>query len=166
MSLFSTITDFLGGGVVKTITDTVKDYFPPSMSDKEKADLTTRMRDAEYAREKALLSLAVEADKEVTRRAAELEGTAKDLKTIPLIGPLIIFVRGCLRPAFGCFTLYTDWNIFCGAWPINMTTVTGSYTAEGLLVLAMNILVLGFLYGDRTVQNLMPLFTKFMEARK
>jgi hypothetical protein len=166
MSFFSAITDFLGGGIVKSITDTVKEYFPPSMSDKEKADLAARLREVEYAREKALLTLAVEADKEVTRRAAELEGTAKDLKTIPVIGPLIIFVRGCLRPAFGCFTLFTDWSIFSSAWKVNMTTDTGAYTAEGLLVLAMNVLVLGFLFGERTVQNLMPLFTRFMEARK
>ncbi|WP_419787315.1 hypothetical protein [Pseudodesulfovibrio sp.] len=166
MGFLSSITDFFGGGVVKTIADTVKDYFPPSMTDKEKADLSGRIREEELRYERDIMKLAVQADKEVTRRAAELEGTAKDLKTIPVIGPLIIFVRGCLRPAFGCFTLFTDWQIFCGNWRVTMTTDTGSYTAEGLLVLALNILVLGFLFGERTVKNLMPLFTRFMEARK
>lgn len=166
MGFLSSITDFFGGGLVKTISDTVKDYFPPSMSDKEKAELSARIREEEHRYERDIMKLAVEADKEVTRRAAELEGTAKDLKTIPIIGPFIIFIRGCLRPAFGCFTLFTDWQIFCGAWDVKMTTEAGADTAEGLLVLALNILVLGFLFGERTVKNLMPLFTKFMEARK
>ncbi|MBC17034.1 conserved protein of unknown function [Pseudodesulfovibrio profundus] len=166
MGFFAKVTDFLTGGTVSTIVDTVKDYFPPSMSDKEKAELSAKIREAEYQREKGLLELAVEADKEVTRRAAELEGTAKDLKTVPLIGPLVIFLRGCMRPTFGYFTLFVDWQIFSNAWKVKLTLDTGDFTAEGILIIALNILVLGFLFGERTVKNLMPLFTKFMEARK
>ncbi len=167
MSIVSAISGFFGGegGIVGTIADTVKAYFPPSMSDAEKSVLTAQIQKAEFEQERAIMKLAVEADKDVTRRAAQLEGTAKDLKGIPIVGPLIIFVRGCLRPAFGVLTLFTDWQIFCGSWKVIMTTTDGSYTAEGALILALNILVLGFLFGERTVKNLMPLFTQFMQAR-
>ncbi|MBI9080272.1 MAG: hypothetical protein JEY79_11105 [Pseudodesulfovibrio sp.] len=165
MGFVSKVADFFGGGVVKTIADTVKGYFPPSMSDKEKSELSARISKAEHEHERALMALAVKADQEVTKRAAALEGTAKDLKSIPIIGPIIIFIRGCLRPSFGVFTLFTDWQIFSGSWSVKMTTATGSYTAEGALILALNILVLGFLFGERTVKNLMPLFTRLMEVR-
>ncbi len=167
MGFLSAITGFFGGekGLMGTIADTVKDYFPPSMSDKEKAEMTARIREVEFKREKALMELAVEADKEVTRRAAQLEGTANDLKSLPVVGRFIIFARGCLRPFFGYFTLFVDWMIFSNAWKVKLTTPTGTFTAEGILVIALNILVLGFLFGERTVKNLMPLFTKFMETR-
>ncbi|BCS89967.1 hypothetical protein [Pseudodesulfovibrio sediminis] len=167
MSFLSAVTGFFTGekGLVGTITDTVKAYFPPSMSDKEKAELAARISEAEHKQEKALMALAVDADKEVTRRAAELEGTAKDLASLPVVGRFIIFARGCLRPLFGYFTLFVDWQIFSNSWDVSMTTLTGEFTAEGILIIVLNILVLGFLFGERTVKNLMPLFTKFMETR-
>lgn len=167
MGFLSAITGFFSGekGLVGTIADTVKDYFPPSMTDKEKAEITARIREAEFEREKALMKLAVDADKEVTRRAAQLEGTAKDLTSLPVVGRFIIFARGCLRPFFGYFTLFVNWQIFSNAWKVKMTIPSGEFTAEGILIIVLNILVLGFLFGERTVKNLMPLFTKFMETR-
>ncbi|GFM37733.1 hypothetical protein [Desulfovibrio psychrotolerans] len=164
MSFVSKIADFFSGGIVSTIADTVKDYFPPSMSEGEKAALATRIREAEHRREVQLMQLAVEADKEVTRRAAELEGTAADLKTLPVVGRLIIFVRGCQRPLWGLFTMYMDWQVFSGGWQIELSAEHG-WTPHGLAFWTVNLLVLGFLFGERTVRNLLPLVTQFMGTR-
>lgn len=165
MSFFSKVADFFTDGVVGTIVDAVKDYFPPSMSESEKAALKVAMMQFEHNREKELLALAAEADKEVTRRAVALEGSASDLKALPVVGRFIIFIRGCQRPLWGCFTFLLDYNIFCGKWNVPMTAPDDSHTAQGLLVIAINVLVLGFLFGERTVKNLMPLFTRYMQAR-
>lgn len=165
MSFASTIADFFGGGIVSTIADTVKDYFPPSMSDKEKAELTARIRETEHRREVQLMHLANEADREVTRRAAELEGTAADLQTLPVVGRIILFIRGCQRPTWGIFTMYMDWSVFSGAWNIQLSAEQGGWTPHGLAFWTINLLVLGFLFGERTVKNLLPLVTQFMATR-
>lgn len=164
MGFVKAIADFFGGGIVSSITDTVKEYFPPSMSGAEKAELAERIRAAEHRRELALLKLANEADKEVTRRAAELEGTAADLKTLPVVGRIIIFVRGCQRPMWGLFTMYLDWQVFSGAWRVQLSAENG-WTPHGLAFWTVNLLVLGFLFGERTVKNLLPLVSQFMATR-
>jgi len=165
MSFVSKIMDFFGGGIVSTITDTVKEYFPPSMSEAEKAELAARIREAEHKREVQLMELAVEADKEVTRRAAELEGTAADLKALPVVGSFIIFIRGCQRPLWGVFTMYLDWQVFSGGWQVQLSAEQGGWTPHGLAFWSVNLLVLGFLFGERTVKNLLPLVTQFMATR-
>ena len=47
MSIVSAISGFFGGegGIVGTIADTVKAYFPPSMSDAEKSVLTAQIQE-------------------------------------------------------------------------------------------------------------------------
>ncbi|XPV75189.1 MAG: hypothetical protein ACNI27_11150 [Desulfovibrio sp.] len=145
------------GGVLGTIADTVKDYFPPNMSEAEKAKLEMQIRDAAHKKEKELMELAAQADAEVTRRAALLEGSAEDLKSLPFVGRIIIFMRGCQRPVWGFAALYMDWMWFT-EWA-NLTD------RQEIALIAINILVLGFLFGERTVKNLMPLFTKLLEAK-
>lgn len=157
MSLFGKIADFLGGGVVQTIADTVKDYFPPSMSDTEKAQLETVIREQEYRRERELLALAMEADREVTERAAQLEGTASDLASLPFIGRIILFLRGCQRPLWGFAALWMDWMWFT-AWHLTERQETA--------LIVINVLVLGFLFGERTVKNLQPLLVEVFGGRR
>lgn len=164
MGFASAVADFFGGGIVSTITDTVKAYFPPSMSEVEKSELAARIREAEHKREIELMQLANEADREVTNRAAELEGTASDLKSLPFVGSIIIFIRGCQRPMWGLFTMYMDWKVFSGGWNIQLSAENG-WTPHGLAFWTVNLLVLGFLFGERTVKNLLPLVTQFMATR-
>ena len=151
MNIFTTITDFLAGGTVKTIVDTVKDYFPPSMTDKEKAELTMAISNAEHIKEKELLTLANEADKEFNTRVKEMEGTANDLKAIPIFGSIIIFLRGTQRPIWGFFTLYADYMTFAKQW-----NISDDPQMQTMLTI-VNVLVLGFLFGERAVKNVMPL---------
>lgn len=160
MGLFTKIADFLGGSTVKTIADTVKAYFPPSMSEKEKAELGAEIARAEYAREIKLLSLANAADEEFNKRMRDMEGTAADLKAVPIVGHIIIFARGCQRPAFGIFTLIMDYQVMSGGWSIELQS------PKGIAFVVINILVLTFLFGERAIKNVMPLILDFFFAKK
>lgn len=157
MGFFDAVSNFFGGGVVKTIADTVKDYFPPDMSEAEKAKLSAKITEAEHRRERELMALAMEADKEVTRRAAQLEGTAKDLTALPFVGRLVIFLRGCQRPVWGFAALYMDWLWF-SQWSLTDKQETA--------LIVINMLVLGFLFGERTVKNLQPLLVEIFGGKR
>ncbi len=164
MSLFGKLVDSLGGSVVSAVADTVKAYFPPSMSDKEKAELEMAIREAENKANLERLKLAHQADAEFNQRIKDLEGTASDLKALPVVGPLMLFLRGCQRPAWGIGTLWIDFQVFSGAWDVNLKTDQG-WTPEGLALVIVNLLVLGFLFGERAVANVMPLVTQYMAAK-
>ncbi|GAF99737.1 unnamed protein product, partial [marine sediment metagenome] len=152
-SILTKITDFLGGGTVGAIAGVVKDYFPPSMSDKEKADLSLRITEAENAKDLKTMALVNEAQAEFNRRIVDLEGSAADLKAIPVIGHILILLRGAQRPIWGLFTLYADYQAWSSVW-----TLTEKQEA---MLLAVNILVLGFLFGERAVKNVMPFVVQF-----
>jgi hypothetical protein len=160
MSLFQKVTDFLAGGTVKTIVETVKDYFPPSMSEKEKAELSLVISNAEHQKEKELLQMANEADREFNDRIKAMEGTAADLKSIPIFGTIIIFLRGTQRPLWGFFTLYADYMMLSKSWG---TTEDPQLKA---MLIVVNVLVLSFLFGERAVKNVMPFIMEFFGAKK
>lgn len=160
MGLTDKVLDFFGGGAVSTIASTVKSYFPPSMSDAEQAELQLRIEKAEAEKQRELLKLANEADREFNDRMKAMEGTASDLLALPVIGRLIIFARGAQRPTWGFATLYLDYKVFSGAWAI---------TADPQLKTAfivINLLVLGFLFGERAIKNLMPFITAYLGKAK
>lgn len=160
MNIFTTITDFLAGGTVKTVLDTVKDYFPPSMSDKEKAEMSLIISNAEHQKEKEILVLVNEADKEFNQRLRDLEGTASDLKSIPFFGTIVIFLRGVQRPIWGFFTLYADFMALSKTW-----NITDDPQLKAMLIV-VNVLVLGFLFGERAIKNLMPFIAQMFGGKK
>lgn len=153
MNFLTKIADFLGGGAIKTLATTVKEYFPPSMSDKEQAELSMRIAEAENAKNLKTMVLVNEAQAEFNKQIVELEGSAADLKTIPIIGHILILLRGAQRPIWGLFTLYADYQAWSSTW-----TLTEKQEA---MLLAVNILVLGFLFGERCVRNVMPFIIQF-----
>lgn len=152
------MADFFAGGLGSSIVDTVKDYFPPSMSDAEKADLSFRINEAANKQANEAAKLANEADTEFNQRIKDLEGTANDLKSIPVIGPIVIFLRGCQRPVWGYSTLYMDYMVFSDEW------TSLSETQESALWI-INLLVLGFLFGERAIKNLMPLIERLIKIK-
>lgn len=153
MGLTAKIMDILGGSVVGSIASTIKAYFPPSMSDKEKSELSLKISEAESRKDLAVLDAVNQATTEFNSRIKEMEGTASDLKTIPIVGSIVIFLRGVQRPAWGFFTLYADYQVFAGNW-------TPSDKQDNML-LAINLLVLGFLFGERAVKNVLPLIMAY-----
>ena len=152
MGLLSKITDFVSGGLFGEIKDTVMSYFPPDMSPKDKAE-------AELKLQQMLNNKAMEANKILNEAATQLddrireqEGTAKDLKSIPVIGTIIIFLRGVQRPMWGYATLVMDYKWFFEDHTFNEQQQTA--------MIVINMLVLGFLFGERTIKNLEPLILK------
>ena len=158
MSIFTKIVDFASGGIGGKIIDGIKDYFPPSMSDAEKSQLELEMTKVAHTQEIELLGLANDADREFNNRVTEMEGTAADLKSIPIIGPILILLRGLQRPVWGFATLWLDLKVFGGAW------VIAEASPLGPAFIAINILVLGFLFGERAIKNVMPFLTTFFGA--
>lgn len=158
MGVLSKLMNLLSGGFSSKIVDTVRDYFPPSMSDKEKREFELKLMEISQAQEIELLKAANTAEAEFNQRIKDLEGTAADLKQIPILGSIILFMRGCQRPIFGVFTLIMDYLVFSGAWIIEKDSRLES------AFFAINLLVLGFLFGERAVKNVMPLFDKYIKG--
>lgn len=154
MNFLKKVGDFITGGVFGEIKDTVMSYFPPDMNPKEKAEAELKIQEFLFSKEKEANRVLAEASASLDKRIAEQEGTASDLKSIPIIGTIIIFLRGLQRPVWGFATLYMDQQWFFGG---NGTVFTEQQQTAMILI---NMLVLGFLFGERTIKNLEPLIIK------
>lgn len=158
MSFLTKVGDFFTGGLGTKIIDKVSDYFPPSMSEKEKAELTERITNAANEQANEAARILNEETAEFNQRIKDLEGTAKDLKSIPVFGAVVIFLRGCQRPVWGYSTLFMDLMVFSDKWN------TLSETQESALWV-INLLVLGFLFGERAIKNIMPLIERLIKIK-
>lgn len=152
MSFLSKVTDVLGGSLFGSVKELITEYFPPDMTPQQKAELQSRIDELEFKKRMAILEAAADAEKTLNMRIAEQEGTAKDLKQLPVIGRVVLFLRGLQRPLWGFFTMYLDFKWF---------TENPAHTEQQQTALiVINLLVLGFLFGERTVKNLEPLIIK------
>lgn len=130
--------------------DFINKRWPPNMSEADRKQMELLFSEALHNQEMELTAAQREDEKLFNERTIALEGTAKDLKTIPYIGGFIIFLRGAFRPAFSYMTGYIDWIYF--------TTNTTTWTQQQeTLLLVMNLLVLIFFFGERALKNVMPL---------
>lgn len=134
------------------IVSTVKQYFPPTMTETEKKELENKLQIA-------LMSKSMEVESEFNQRIKDMEGTTSDLKSLPVIGRLIIFLRGCLRPAFGFSTLIWDYQIFSGAWQLQDEITKNAF-------FLINALVLVFLFGERAFKNIAPIISNYFKSGK
>ena len=142
------------GGFGQKLVDAVKDYFPPNMSDAEKREFELKLLEATHRQEIELIQATNTAEAEFNARIRDLEGTASDLAKMPILGPVMLFLRGCQRPVFGIFTLLMDYLVFSGGWSIPEDSRLEA------AFFAINLLVLGFLFGERAVRNVLPLMEK------
>lgn len=157
MSIFKKLLDGVTGGFVSTAVDTFKDYFPPDMSAEQIEDLELRTKKLQSDIQQQMDNASNIAEELLTNRISQLEGTASDLKSVPFVGPMVLFLRGLQRPLWGYATLFMDYMWF-SEWP----TLTSKQESA---LMAINILVLGFLFGERAIKNVMPLITKLFEAK-
>ena len=158
-NLLAKAADFFSGGLGSAIVDGVKSYFPPSMSDQEKAELSERINREANIQANEAARIVNEERAEFNQRIQDMEGTASDLKSIPFFGPIVIFLRGCQRPVWGYATLYMDFMVFSGRWK-----ALSEMQESALWVI--NLLVLGFLFGERAVKNIMPLVAQYFKGGK
>ena len=156
--IWTGLTGSTGGGLIDKALDTVKDYFPPDMSPSQKAELEYKLKQMGLEADLALREADNQSEQLLNQRIAEYEGTAKDLKALPIVGPIMIFLRGLQRPAWGIAAMWMDYQWFA-VW-------SDLSEQQELALVMINLLVLGFLFGERAIKNLAPIIKQFMEARK
>jgi hypothetical protein len=158
MGILEKIGGLLGGGLGTKIAEIVGNR----IEDKGKQqlaqlELEKAIGDREHELQMAELAADAEAQKEFSERTQAMEGTAADLKVVPYVGAFVIFLRGAFRPLFAYFTAYLDWLYFYQTTPWS--------DKQQALVYAVNMLVLGFFFGERALKNVLPLVAKVFEAK-
>lgn len=159
MAIFDKLADLFGGGLVTSVLDTVKSYLPPGMTPQEESALKLEIERMAFEKQKQADAMLADAERQVTERISLLEGTATDLRAIPIVGPLMLFMRGIQRPVWGFAVLYADMMWFSGKWGQMSTQQESS-------LWVINLLVLGFLFGERAVANLAPIISEVMASRR
>ncbi len=152
MKIISALSKVINTNVFSEIKDLVTTYYPPSMSEQQKADLDIKVKALVDAKERQFHIDLNESMRLLDDRINQQEGTAQDLKSLPVIGRSILFLRGCQRPVWGFATLYFDYKWFFGGYDFDEQQQTG--------MILINFLVLGFLFGERTLKNLEPLILR------
>jgi hypothetical protein len=158
MSLLDSLADVATGGLGRTILDGIKAYFPPDMTPEQKAQLALAAQNIELQKSIEFNKAQQEAEKNINDRIAMYEGSASDLKSIPYIGAVMLLLRGAQRPVWGFATLYLDYGVFSGLWSLSDPTISNAFWV-------INFLVLGFLFGERAVTNIMPFITEMIKAK-
>jgi len=74
----------------------------------------------------------------------QYEGSMKDYKDIPIIGPIVLLFRGLIRPSFTCLVGYLDYIFITG---------TNFTQPQAELIKAMTLITLFFWFGERAVKN-------------
>jgi hypothetical protein len=172
MSIFEKLIDFVSGGVGGKIVESVAAHFPPSMSEKDREQMKLVVAQASRQYELELLKIAQQEQEAFNSRVKDLEGTAADLKSSGWPGRIILFLRGAQRPIWGFAVLFMDFMVFSGQWKlvgttgvkdatgaIQMTSAFSNFDLQSAFWI-INFLVLGFLFGERAMRNVMPFFQK------
>ena len=158
MSILEKIGGFLGGGLGTSIAQTVQAVAEGKTTvELAKLQIEKDVGDRENALKIAEIQADTEAQKEFSDRTRDMEGTAADLKSVPYVGAVVLFLRGAFRPLFAYFTAYLDWLYFYQTMPWT--------EKQQALVYAVNMLVLGFFFGERALKNVLPLVAKVFEAK-
>ena len=157
MSVFAKITEVLGGSLFKEVKEVAMAYWPPEASLEKKMELQAKLAEIELAKAHQIDQAMADAERLLTERIAMTEGSAQDLRAIPIVGPVVLFMRGLQRPIWGYATLYGDAMWFMGRWPLSQQQESALWV--------INFLVLGFLFGERAVQNLAPLIADVMNRK-
>lgn len=154
MNFLSGLADTLTGGLASSVYQAVKDYFPPDMTPEQKAAIEIELQKIELEKAKSVNDAISSAERSLNDRISMHEGTAKDLMALPFIGRVVIFARGCQRPMWGFATMYCDFQWLSGAWS-NLSE------QQEATLWVINLLVLGFLFGERAVQNVTPIVARY-----
>ncbi|MBR8537649.1 hypothetical protein KDU71_18915 [Carboxylicivirga sediminis] len=129
-------------------------------SDAEKEKMKRLLSEAIYEQELEDQLKECEAKEELLERIRELEGTTADLKQFGWWGRFIRFLRGAQRPLWGFAVLFIDLMVFFDCIIIH----DGSNLEFVFNVI--NFLVLGFLFGERALKNVIPLVSQMNASRR
>lgn len=149
------ITGALPDVVGRVIDEVLPDKESPEAKE-QKARLELELTKAVHAHELAILQAANDADQEFNRRTESLEGTAKDLILLGVVGKVILAVRSAIRPGITICTCIWDWMVFSGKWAT-------PYSTE--LFFLLNGVVVCFWFGERAIANAAPALGQFVKHR-
>lgn len=157
MKWLKTLLGGEGGGLIGKGLEFINERWPPDMSEEQRKQMEIVVKDMLHKQEMEIREAAAQDEALFNERTIALEGTAKDLAAIPFIGSIVIFLRGAFRPLFAYFTLYADYIYLIEgmSWTERQET----------LLLAINLLVLVFFFGERAMKNVMPLIVKVFAAK-
>jgi hypothetical protein len=136
------------------ITKEILATLPTTVTDDQKKEITPKL---EQIIERKVCDLKVartDVECEVKDKIEKLAQTTKDLEKVPFFGGIGLFLRGMQRPIWGFSLLYIDLKVLSGGW----TLPANSQTESAFWLL--NLLILGFLFGERAVRNVMPMINK------
>ena len=159
MGILDGVIETLTGGLGGKIVDVVSAHFPPDMTPAQKAAIQLEIDRQIFATKQQAIEAQYKAEQLVNERIAMYEGTASDLKAIPIIGPILLTLRGAQRIVWGFGTLWLDFNVFSGSWRVTEPTIQSAFWV-------VNLLVGGFLFGERAVTNVMPYVTDMIKAKQ
>ena len=159
MGILDGILSATTGGLAKDILGTFEKYFPPDMSPEQKANIALAAENLQLQRQAQADKAQQDAEKAINERIAMYEGSASDLKAIPFLGAFMLLLRGSQRIAWGFATLYLDYGVFSGMWTLSDPVIANAFWI-------VNFLVLGFLFGERAVTNILPFITELIKAKK
>lgn len=158
MSWLDNVAGILGSSLFKEVKDVITQYWPPEISPQQRLEFQIKLDEAEANKRQQIQQALAESERMITERVTLLEGSAQDLRAIPLIGPVVLFLRGLQRPLWGYGTMYADAMWFMGRWQMTEQQESALWV--------INFLVLGFLFGERAVQNVAPLIADMMNKRR
>lgn len=159
MGFLDTLASVATGGLGQAVLSAIEKYLPPDLSPAERENLRLATENIELQRARDVAAAQVAAETALNERIAALEGTASDLRGLPMLGPLMLFLRGAQRPCWGYGTLWIDYHVFSGSIQVTDPTLTSAFWT-------INALVAGFLFGERAVMNVLPLVQQMLAARK
>ena len=126
-------------------------------------ELALRFKSSVMEHEREILRMrAEEAEEErasFNKRIADMEGTASDLKSIPVLGAAMLFLRGSIRPVWCALTLYWTSMWFSSMWDIP------DDSQKSMAFFLNLILTLTFVFGERAIKNCLPLVREFLNAK-
>lgn len=157
MSFLEKLTDIVGGSLFKEAKEVIMAYWPPEVTPEKRLELQAKLNEIELLKTRQIDQAIADAETRLTERIAMTEGSAQDLRAIPFVGPAVLFLRGLQRPIWGYATLYGDAMWFMGRWQLSQQQESALWV--------INFLVLGFLFGERAIQNVAPLIGEIMAKR-
>lgn len=152
------IVGALTGGLSERIIGIVEGLAGTALPPDKRAELSLQIERETTLRAQAAFQAASDAERNLTERIRELEGSAKDLLQAGRLGRLVLFVRGAQRPAWGVGLLWCDYMVFSGQWKLPPGEIESAFWI-------INFTVLSFLFGERALANIMPHLTAFRSAK-
>lgn len=181
--VFPELMASLRQGLRKQVVNRVGETLPEDLTAEQRSAVLAAANESLEQEHLALLATVETEQRAVEERMRRLEGTTGDLERLGPLGSLALFLRGMQRPLWGFAVLYIDLKVFSGAWKFDDLAQAAQRATTGQnvpdpdqvsQVLAdmaatvtsafwlVNLLVLGFLFGERATKNVLPLVKDLM----